>query len=136
VGLTELGTTLLELTKIPMGNVQGRPLPRRDGEPGAEVFSEGVLYGSDQTALTTDSYKVIYHLPASGPGVFEVYDRNRDRGERRNLAETGAARELCERLRVLTEAAMAQRVTANEKDVPDAKIGEGARRKLRSLGYL
>ncbi len=136
VGLTELGATLLDLAKLPTRNMQRRPLPRRDGGLGAEVFSEGVLYGSDQTALTTDSYKVIYHLPASGPGLFEVYDRKRDRAERQDLAETDAARDLRDHLRILTDAAMAQRVTANEKDVPDAKVGEGARRKLRSLGYL
>jgi arylsulfatase len=136
VALTDLADTFLELARVPMGEIQGRPLPRRDGEPGVEVFSEGVLYGAEQTALTSDRYKAIYHLPASGPGRFEVYDREADRGERRDLSKTGAARDLRERLRVLTEAVMARRVTGNEEGAPRREVGEEARRKLRSLGYL
>ncbi len=136
VGLIQLGETFSELAKLSTGNREGQPLPRKNGEPGAEVFSESVLYGSDQTALTTDSYKVIFHRPASGPGVFEVYDRKNDRAERYNLAETEVAQELRDRLLLLTEKAVSQRITSNEAGKTETPIGEDSRRKLRSLGYL
>ena len=112
------------------------PLPRRDGEPGAEVFSEGTLHGAEQTALTTDEYKVIYRPTAEGGrGEFEVYDRRRDRAEREDLAGTDVAAYLRARLKRLTEETKAAR-TKGAAGASRTEMSEDERRRLRSLGYL
>jgi arylsulfatase len=137
VSLASVAPTLLEVAASPkQAGAAARPLPRQDGGPGEAVYSEAPLYGADQTALTTDHYKVIYHLPADGDdGSFEVYDRRRDPGEKINLAVGPAAEELKDRLRRMTERALKARREAS-RDVPRAALDEGAKRRLRSLGYL
>ncbi len=138
VALGSLAATALELAgHPPMEGRRVEPLPRRDGEPGAEVFSEGILHGSEQTALTTNEYKVIYRPGADeGRGAFEVYGRRSDRGERHDLAGTGAATELRARLKALTEEAQAARAKRAAAGPPRAEMSEDERRRLKSLGYL
>jgi len=138
VALGSLAATALEAAGCPpMEGRRVEPLPRQDGGLGTQVFSEGILHGSEQTALTTDDYKVIYRPGTDeGRGAFEVYDRRSDRGERRDLAGTGAAADLRARLKAHTEeahAARAKRVAAGE---PRTEMSEDERRRLKSLGYL
>lgn len=138
VGLGSLAATVLDVAgRPPMEGRRVEPLPRRDGGSGAEVFSEGVLHGSEQTALTTDEYKVIYRSGGDeGRGAFEVYDRRSDRGERRDLAGTGAAAALRARLKALTEEAQAARAKRAAAERPKTEMTEDERRRLKSLGYL
>ncbi|MCJ7750208.1 MAG: sulfatase [Armatimonadetes bacterium] len=138
VALGSLAATALETAGCPpMEGRQVEPLPRRDGGSGAEVFSEGTLHGPEQTALTTDQYKVIYRPGADeGGGAFEVYDRRNDRGERRDLAGTEAAAELRARLKALTEEAHAARAKRAAAGAPKIEMSEDERRRLKSLGYL
>ncbi len=113
-----------------------RVLPRRDRDVGGEVYSEGLLHGSAQTALTTDDYRVIYH--PSG-GEFEVYDRRTDRVEQFDLAHTGEAAEVRERLKLLTDEALrnARATTPSEEGMPQpTELPAETRRRLRTLGYL
>jgi len=137
VALGSLAATALEAAGCPpMEGRRVEPLPRRDGGSGAEVFSEGILHGSEQTALTTDEHKVIYRPGADeGRGAFEVYDRRSDRGERRDLAGTEAAADLQARLKALTEEAQAARVK-RAAGAPRTEMSEDERRRLKSLGYL
>ncbi len=137
VALTDVAITLLELAgRRPIGDGDAGPLPRRDGLPGAAVYSEGTLHGVPQTALTTDEYKVIYRPPiAGGDGEFEVYDRRLDRLEQHNLASTDFAAGLRERLKEVTEAAPPSE-RRRERHGPSAVISERERRRLESLGYL
>jgi arylsulfatase A-like enzyme len=101
------------------------------------VYSEAPLFGSDQTALTTDNYKAIYHLSADGgDGSFEIYDRRRDPGEQLDLATGGAAAELRDRLREMTERALKARREASRDEPRAGNLDEAAKRRLRSLGYL
>ena len=91
-----------------MEGMHGQILPVRDGVRPAEIYSEAVLCGPEQTALTGDDYKIIYHPYASAaPSKFEIYDRSSDRREQRNLAGRQPAAELQDRLRARTEAAQA-----------------------------
>jgi len=138
VALESLGPTLLELASVPAGASASVPaLPRYDGQPGDGAYSEAPLYGPDQSALTTDDYKVIYHLPSEGKaGVFEVYDRRADPGEQRDLAAAGVAIEERERLRRMTEAAVAARERGGGEEAPRIEMSEDERRRLKSLGYL
>jgi len=141
VAVMDLGHTFLEFAEAPEASRPGwRSLPRRDGAQGTEVYAEGILYGDEQTALITDDYKVIYHPhDSSAGGRFEVYDRRTDRQERHDLADTGAAGELCARLKKRTEAAQAAAVTwyhTAEKESRELTLSEKAKRDLRSLGYV
>ncbi|MCJ7751834.1 MAG: sulfatase [Armatimonadetes bacterium] len=137
VALGGVAATVLDAAgSAPMEGRRVEPLPQRDGGPGDEVFSEGTLHGSAQTALTTDEYKVIYRPGADeGRGAFEVYDRRRDRWERHDLAGTGAASELRARLKALTEEAHAERAK-RAAGAPRMGMSEDERRRLKSLGYL
>jgi arylsulfatase len=139
VGLADLHDTLLEYAGVQATGTKGsRGLPRRDGEGGREVFSEWIYYGKEQTAFTTDDYKVIYHPDAKGSGSrFEVYDRRRDRREQNNLAGTPAAGELRRRLQEVTLEMLGTRRLAAERGgrrLP--AISEKAKRDLKSLGYM
>ena len=138
VALDGLGPTLLELAWVPAGaGVSISALPRYDGQPGDGAYSEAPLYGPDQSALTTDDYKVIYHLPSEEKaGVFEVYDRRADPGEQHDLAGEGVAVEERERLRRMTEAAVAVRQQGGAEEAPRVELNDTARRRLKSLGYL
>jgi arylsulfatase A-like enzyme len=112
-------------------------LPRVDGAPGAEVYSEGLLHTDRQTALTTDEWKVIYTPDeSSAEERFEVYDRRSDRQERRDLADTDAAVGLRARLRAVTVGILAAQAAAAQGGAPARGPGEAARRQLKSLGYL
>jgi len=140
VGLTELAPTFLEVAGVSTSGMSGKPLPRREGDGGAEVYSEGMFYGSEQTALTTDGYKLIYR-PHEEPGAlrFEVYDRRRDRDERQDLGGTGVAAGLREGLVKRTEAAQeaAERwKPRGEKEFEVIDLSAQSKRRLRALGYL
>jgi arylsulfatase A-like enzyme len=138
VSLESLGPTLLELAGVSTGQgVSAAALPRQEAGGGAGAYSEAMLYGPDQSALTTDDYKVIYHLPTEEAGEsFEVYDRRADPGERHDLAAEGVAMGESERLRRMTEAAMAARAEQGAGEAPKVELNETAKRRLKSLGYL
>ena len=141
VGLVDLAPTFLGFAGAPpMPGMEGAALPRREGLAGAEVYSEGLLYGPDQTALTGDDYKVIYHPHAeSGERHFEVYDRRSDREERHDLAGTEAASDLRGRLEELTDESRvaASQVTGTGKaEFRNMILTEEKKRRLRALGYL
>jgi len=134
VSLIELAGTFLDVAGLQnRDGFSGGSLPTADGEPGAVVFSEGVLHGEDQVALTTDEYKVIYHPEV---GEFEVYDRRTDRGELRDIAGTGAVNDLRDRLRMLTEEARENRLRQGKNRPTSDLLSDGARQRLHSLGYL
>jgi arylsulfatase A-like enzyme len=138
VALMDLNRTVLDLAvSAALKGESVRVLPRADGAPGAEVYSEGLLHTGRQTALTTDEWKVIY-TPAesSAEDRFEVYHRRSDRQERRDLADTDAAAGLCARLRTVTEKMLAAQAAASQGGAPAHGPDERARRQLRSLGYL
>lgn len=141
VGLLDLAPTFLEFAGAPpMPGMEGVALPRRDGLAGAQIYSEGLLYGADQTALTGDDYKVIYHPHAeSGEPLFEVYDRRSDPEEQRDLAGTEAASDLRLRLEELTDQSRlaASQVTATGKaEFRNMVLTEERKQRLRALGYL
>jgi len=141
VGLAALGHTFLELARAePMGRAGEPGIPARNGGPGAEVYSEGVFYGLEMTALTTDDYRIIFHPYEDSAGQrFEVYDRKRDRSEQHDLANTEVASKLRKRLEHRTEAA---RIAAGQwhvdgdQEFETIDLSEQSRSKLRTLGYL
>jgi arylsulfatase A-like enzyme len=139
VELPSVGATFLELAGVGV-DMSGAapPLPRRSGGSGQVVYSEAPLYGAEQTALTTDRWRVIYHPTVPPPErQFEVYDRQRDRGEQHNEAATEAAADLRDRLRRKTEQArlaVARRVARGTPE--SAPLTEEAKRQLRALGYM
>ncbi len=133
VGSADLASTFLELARAPgLNGGKLNPLPRRNGGPGEMVYSEATLYDSEQTALTTDRYRVIYH---PDEGRFEVYDRAKDRGETHDLAGTDAALDLRARLKQLTQAAQAT-AKANAGATSSMRLSEYTKDRLRALGYL
>jgi len=140
VGLPSLGATFLQSAGLPAGvGREARPLPRQAGLKGDEVYSEATLYGEEQTALTTDDWRVIYRpFSKSQSARFEVYDRRKDPLEKTNLAPADAAKELQERLRRLSNeaqrevAARAKREQGTERRV----LTKDAERQLKSLGYM
>ena len=141
VASAELAGTLLEFAHAPdLNGHKVQALPRRDGARGCEVYSEALLYGLEQTALTTDGYRVVYH-PYGGPrgGRFEVFDRRADRQERHDLAATGAASELRSRLKALAQSAQAEarrwQASRGEEARP-FQLSEQAKERLRALGYV
>ena len=138
VSLASLAPTVLEMAGLAkQAGGAASSLPRRDGGPGEMVYSEAPLYGPDQTALTTDHYKVIYHLSADGGDAsFEIYDRRHDVGERLDLAAGRAAVELRDRLREMTEGAQKARREASRDEARGGDLDEATKRRLRSLGYL
>jgi len=138
VPLMHVAGTLLHFAQAPALNGSDQALPMRDGGPRAEVYSEAILYGTEHTALTTDDYRVIYHpYDPSAAEWFEVYDRRRDRLERRDLADTEAASDLRTRLKLLTEEAAqtAARIGAGPGR-REFMLPQGMKRRLESLGYL
>jgi len=139
VGLADLAGTVLEAARgEPMEGMRVGALPMGDSGRGEEVYSEAVLHGPEQTALTTDRYKAIYHPHREAGAVrFEVYDRERDRGERHSLAGERFTAEVRERLMARTESAQsfAARWEA-EEGAARAVLDEEAERRLRALGYM
>ena len=141
VGLVDLAPTFLAAAEAePMEGMRGRVLPLRHDPSAGEVYSEALLYGTEQTSLTGGDYKVIYR-PYAGEEEpsFKVYQRGRDRSEHDDLGETKVAAAAKERLRAYTAAARA----AARGWHPDVGAGgsasqldEQTRRKLRALGYL
>jgi arylsulfatase A-like enzyme len=140
VGLMDLAPTLLEIAGAdPMPDMRGRGLPTRDGGPGVEVYSEALLHGAEQTALTTDDYKIIYHPHRpSGAPKFQVYARRSDPAERRDLAAQQVALDLRDRLRSRADAAhiCALQWEASRAGDDRPRLADSTRRKLRTLGYL
>ena len=141
VGLIDLAPTFLDVAQAtPMEGMQGQMLPVQDTVRGAEVYSEAVLCGPEQTALTSDEYKVIYRPYASAAGAeFEIYDRRRDRREQHNLADQHAAPGLRDRLMARTEAARAVAIQWHPGETAGTDrlaLSEQTKRKLQTLGYL
>lgn len=139
VSLADVHAECLRIAGLKEG-VKGRGLPRRDGLKGTQVFSEWMLYGNEQTALTTDTYKLIYwpQTPRKKASI-EVYDLRTDREERNDLAASPVAEELRSELLRYTQTALeARRLTAsqNRAKKPRPELSEKAKRKLRDLGYL
>jgi arylsulfatase A-like enzyme len=141
VGLMDLAPTILSFAGAqPLEGARGHALPTADGGPGEHVYSEAVLHGAEQTALTTPERKVICHL-SENPGEprFEVYDRRRDRGEQHDIAQVPAGAEVTARLWELTKAAQrsaAQWQSDAEKADSELRLDPETRRKLRALGYV
>jgi arylsulfatase A-like enzyme len=139
VELPSLAATFLEVAGVDV-NDRGAapPLPRRNGERGQAVYSEAPLYGAEQTALTTDRWRVIYHpTEPSRERQFEVYDRRSDRAEQHDEAATGAAADLRARLRQDTEQARLAVARRAAQGAPEsAPLTEDAKRQLRALGYM
>ncbi len=140
VGMPSIGATFLASAGLPAGSGrEARPLPRQAGLKGDEVYSEGTLYGEEQTALTTDDWRVIYRpFNKLQSARFEVYDRRQDPLERTNLAPAGAAKELRERLRRLSEEAQQQVVARAKREQGTERrvLTKDAERQLKSLGYM
>jgi arylsulfatase len=140
VSVSGLAGTFLDVGRAQSATRRLPGLPRRAVGKGAEVYSEAALYGKEQTALTIDRYRVIYHPYAkSARNQFEVYDRGKDPRERKNLVRTSAASSLRARLKQLTDKAHAEarkRYGADRKRSPRRVLTEKEKRQLRSLGYL
>lgn len=135
VGLEDLAPTVLELAEAkPLENAWGDPLPRRDGEPGRAIYSEGILHGPEQTALTSDAHKLIYHVGAGGE--MELYDRRRDRAECSNLFGIEEALGPRTQLLALTEQAAEARARQQRFGTERLALDDHTRRRLESLGYL
>lgn len=115
-------------------------LPMHNGQQGACVFSEAPLYGPEQTALTTDQWRIIYHpTERSAQKQFEVYDRVKDPAEHHDLSSTAAAQELRQQLQCLTKASAViqnRRIKAKTRKSRPSPLTEETQRQLRSLGYL
>ncbi len=141
VGLSNLAATFLHVAGCERPRtVTGEPLPRKDGLDGEEVYSEGVLHGLEQVALTTDSYRVIWR-PKAGPypEALRVYDRRADPAEQEDLADTAAAADLRERLKRRAAAALedCRRWKASHKqEFHGIDLSDATREKLRTLGYI
>ncbi len=141
VGLTDLTPTFLELGQVrDRAGVKGRPLPRWNGGPSEEVYAEGLLVGEEQTALVTDSYKVIYHPFADSQAkAWEVYDLRQDPKEQTNLAATNAAAGLRARLKRLSDEAATVAAAWEKAEAakgPRYRLSEEDVRKLKALGYM
>ena len=137
VGMADLHGTLLKSAKVIADDADMRALPRRDGAKGQDVFSEWIYYGKQQTALTTDDYRVIYH-PEAGAGQprFEVYDRRHDPAEKHDLAGAEIAMDLRDRLQQMTEIALKRRAASAGEGGPAPAMSEKEKRDLKSLGYV
>jgi arylsulfatase A-like enzyme len=141
VGLISLARTFLDAAGVPPGEADEPPaLPRRDGGPDAAIYSEGLLWGIEQTSLATGDYNIIYH-PFRQPREqrFEVYDRRRDRAEQHDLAQSGEAADLRDRLVDLTassEAACRQWRRSGKQSFDGLDLPEQTRDRLKALGYL
>jgi arylsulfatase A-like enzyme len=133
-----IGGTLLRFAKAPAPNAPDQALPMRNSQAASEVYSEGLLYGPESTALTTDRCKIIYHpYGGSGSDRFEVYDRTSDRRERHNLAGSATAADLRRHLKALSEGAdRAAAQAAGDQTGAALSISDAAKRRMRSLGYL
>jgi arylsulfatase len=140
VGLPSLGATFLQSAGLPAGSGrEARPLPRQAGLKGDEVYSEAMLYGEEQTALTTDEWRVIYRPFNKSPKArFEVYDRRKDPLEKTNLAPAGAVKYLQARLRRLSEEAQREVVARAKREQGRERrvLTKDAERQLKSLGYM
>ena len=141
VSMTGLPMTFVELAGAPhLDGAVGQPLPRQSGEGGEEVYSEGVLHGPEQTALTTDRYKAI-HRPATqlAGDTYLLYDRSSDRQERVALASSEPASALRERLLSQEKAAQAAArkwKVSNQQEFRGIDLSHATREKLKALGYI
>jgi len=79
-------------------------------------------------SVRDERYKLIRY-PTAGDPIFELFDLDRDPGERRNLA--------AKKPRKVERLAARLDEYAGERDAPDPpELDEEAREKLRSLGYI
>jgi hypothetical protein len=87
------------------------------------VYSEGIFAGPEQTALTTDRWRIIYHPSESSPERrFEVYDAQQDPMERRRVALPPDGAQLPSQLRALTEAACRATVQRQRREAGRGKL--------------
>ncbi len=137
VALPSLGAQVLAAAGARSAPADAWPaLPRQAAQAGGEVYSESTFWGEEQTALTTEQWRVIYRPSASSPADrFEVYDRRRDPREQHNLAAAQAAPELRARLQALTEAA-GERAREGARTAKPGTMSQEEARSLRALGYL
>ena len=131
----DLAPTILDLLGTPPGSdMQGAsliPLINGDEKTGREAYSESIYakvhYGwAPQRSITTAKYEFIDTPKA------ELYDREEDPRQLRNLIETKAAvaESLKERLHAIVD-------RHTRKDLADpVKMDADTEAKLRSLGYL
>jgi arylsulfatase A-like enzyme/Flp pilus assembly protein TadD len=129
----DVAPTILDLVKAPNpGQLRGRSLkPVLDGTgrlPDAAVYSEALYaryhFGwSELTAVTGDRYRCI-KAPRE-----ELYDLQRDPGERTNLAPERS--QACQALR----GALDRLVAGSNIHVP-APVSADARERLQALGYV
>ena len=141
VSMLDLAPTFTELAGSPqLPGAVGRPLPRKSGGDGEEAYSEGILHGPEQTALTTDSYKVIHrpNNPLAGE-MYLIYNRKVDRQESTALAEKEASPAIKARLiaqeRAAMEAARKWKVS-NQQEFRGIDLSHATREKLKDLGYI
>jgi arylsulfatase A-like enzyme len=141
VALTDLAPTFLSFADAgDMGDFNGAVLPRQAGSTGREVYSEGMFWGIEKTALTTRDYKLIY-CPYAYPSQpkFEVYDRAADRAEHNDLADSEAAAEQRRRLVALasdSQTAAEQWEHSGKQEFHGIDLSNATREKLRTLGYI
>lgn len=141
VALPDLGTSLLKIAGIRNTKTLSYPaLPQQNAPCGDIVYSESTFWGQEQTALTTDRWRVIYHTTEKLPEKqFEVYDRKHDPLEQRNLVSTGAAKNLCDQLRQMSTSAAriaTRRAKSEQRRGKAITLTPERKRQLRSLGYL
>lgn len=141
VSLADMGGTLLSLASVsPSAGMKWHVLPKYNQGKGKEVYSEGLLYGIEQTALTNDTRKVIYQPKSlTGKPRFEVYNLRTDKNEQKNIAGKSTALDACRRLEIMTADSLriAQHIYTKERSSTSRKrLSENTKRNLRSLGYL
>ncbi len=140
VSMLDLAPTFTELAGSPqLPGAVGRPLPRKSGDKGEAVYSEGILHGPEQTALTTDSYKVIHrpNNPLAGE-MYLIYNRKVDCQESAALDEKETAplkARLIAQERAAMEAARKWKVS-NQQEFRGIDLSHATREKLKDLGYI
>ncbi len=140
VSMLDLAPTFIELAgSSPLPGAIGRPLPRKSGGAGEEVYSEGILHGPEQTALTMDTYKIIHRAnnPLAGE-IYLIYDRKVDRQERKvvDKRETDSlkVRLLAQEKEALSAAR--QWKVSNQQEFRGIDLSHATREKLKDLGYI
>jgi arylsulfatase A-like enzyme len=141
VALADLPATFLAAADAAhTGEFRGSPLPRKAGGDEREAYSEGMFWGVERVALTTPEYKIIYQPYGYGSRPrFEVYDRQGDRAEQDDVADSEAADELRKRLvRLATESEAAAKEWKHpgKQEFHGIDLSDATREKLRALGYI
>ncbi len=133
VSLEDVAPTLLSLAGLsPPPALEGEPLPRSDDESDAErehfaYYRWGADYPVQGFTLRDGRYKLVRHR-VSGTVLTELYDLERDAGERRPLPPAS------ERERALEERLEA-RLRAPRQQAEAVQLDPATREQLRALGY-